>query len=371
MQKPEVVKIQEETMTSILTDQAYVELRESDKLEALTRIIDMEEIFYGIVFCRTKVQCDEVGQKLAQRGYDAEALHGDLSQNQRESILGRMREKRLSIIVATDVAARGIDISDLTHVINYSVPEAPEAYIHRVDVRPCRQARMAITFVTPANTSASPSSSESQRATSRKSPSPRRARSSRRNGTNPRLPHQIIENSEINAQYPKMANTLLHDRDAKHVLSAVLQHFYADQLDYDKYREIAPTRERGGREEDGMTRLFIARGRRDGLDKRLLVDYLIERVGAQVRDIQNVSVQDEFSFVTAPTRIADQIMETFNAISPTDKPIITRAKPDNPNGKNLTRGRIEGKRGRGDDRRNRPYSSGGSSRFSRRRPLRY
>ena len=62
MQKPEVVKIQEETMTSILTDQAYVELRESDKLEALTRIIDMEEIFYGIVFCRTKVQCDEVGQ---------------------------------------------------------------------------------------------------------------------------------------------------------------------------------------------------------------------------------------------------------------------------------------------------------------------
>ena len=159
---------------------------------------------------------------------------------------------------------------------------------------------------------------------------------------------------------------------AKHVLSAVLQHFYADQLDYDKYREIAPTRERGGREEDGMTRLFIARGRRDGLDKRLLVDYLIERVGAQDRDIQNVSVQDEFSFVTAPTRIADQIMETFNAISPTDKPIITRAKPDNPNGKNLTRGRIEGKRGRGDDRRNRPYSSGGSSRgSSRRRPPRY
>ena len=97
-------------MTSTLTDQLYVEVKEGDKLEALTRLIDMEETFYGIVFCRTRLQCDEVGKKLSQRGYDAEALHGDLSQNQREAILGRMRERRLSIIVATDVAARGIDI---------------------------------------------------------------------------------------------------------------------------------------------------------------------------------------------------------------------------------------------------------------------
>ncbi|MCK9549104.1 MAG: DbpA RNA binding domain-containing protein, partial [Sphaerochaeta sp.] len=89
--------------------------------------------------------------------------------------------------------------------------------------------------------------------------------------------------------------------------------------------------------------------------------------GAQDRDIQNVSVQDDFSFVTAPTKVADQIMETFNAIAPKDKPIITQAKPDNPNGKNLTRGRIDSKRGRRDDRRSRPYSSGGGRRSSSRR----
>ncbi len=374
MQNPEVVKIQEETMTSVLTDQAYVELKEGDKLEALTRIIDMEERFYGIVFCRTKIQCDEVGQKLSQRGYDAEALHGDLSQNQRESILNRMREKRLSIIVATDVAARGIDISDLTHVINYSLPEAPEAYIHRVG-RTGRAGKrgMAITFVTAREYKRFSfirriAKSDIERITIPEAGQIIKAKRERILATLT----EMIEKSDINAQYPKMADTLLHDREAKHVLSAVLQHFYADQLDYDKYREIAPTRERGALDEDGMTRLFIARGRRDGLDKRLLVDYLIERVGAQDRDIQNVSVQDEFSFVTAPTQIADQIMETFNAIAPTDKPIITRAKPDNPNGKNLTRGRIEGKRGRSDERRSRPYSSGGSARrSSRRRSQRY
>ena len=369
MQKPEVVKIQEETMTSTLTDQVYVEIRESDKLEALTRLIDMEETFYGIVFCRTKVQCDEVGRKLAERGYDAEALHGDLSQHQRESILSRMRERRLSIIVATDVAARGIDISDLTHVINYSLPEAPEGYIHRVG-RTGRAGKrgVAITFVTPREYKRFTfikriAKSDIQRIAIPEAGQIIKAKRERILTTLSNL----IEESPVGAQFPKMADTLLCNREAKHVLSAVLQHFYKDELDFDKYREIAPTRERSGRDEDGMTRLFIARGRRDGLDKRLLVDYLIERVGAQDRDIQNVSVQDDFSFVTAPTKVADQIMETFNAIAPKDKPIITQAKPDNPNGKNLTRGRIDSKRGRRDDRRSRPYSSGGGRRSSSRR----
>ena len=370
MKMPEVVKIQEDTMTSTLTDQVYVELRESDKLEALTRIIDMEENFYGIVFCRTKIQCDEVGQKLSQRGYDAQALHGDLSQNQREAIMARMRERRLSIIVATDVAARGIDISDLTHVINYSLPEAPEAYIHRVG-RTGRAGKrgMAITFVTPREYKRFTfikriAKSDIERITVPEAGQIIKAKRERILTTL----DEVITSGEVNAQFPKMADRLLHDREAKQVLAAVLQHFYRDELDFDKYRDISPARERSGRDRDGMTRLFIARGRRDGLDKRLLVDYLIERVGAHDRDIQNVSVQDEFSFVTAPTKIADQIMETFNAIAPKDKPIITRAKPDNPNGKNLTRGRRDNRRNRYDDRRDRPYKQqGGKNRSSSRR----
>ncbi|MFA5699110.1 MAG: DEAD/DEAH box helicase, partial [Sphaerochaeta sp.] len=87
MKNPEIVRVADETLTTDLTEQLFVEVRESDKFEALTRFIDIEEHFYGIIFCRTKLQCDEVGQKLVERGYNAEALHGDLSQKQRESIL--------------------------------------------------------------------------------------------------------------------------------------------------------------------------------------------------------------------------------------------------------------------------------------------
>ena len=181
MHEPQMVKIQQDTNTSDLTDQIYIEVRESDKLEALTRIIDMEESFYGIVFCRTKVQCDEIGRKLMDRGYDAEPLHGDLSQKQRELILHKMRERSISIIVATDVAARGIDISDLTHVINFSLPEDPDAYIHRVG-RTGRAGKtgVAITFV--ANSSASPSSKNCPRLISDANRCLRPARSSRSSG---------------------------------------------------------------------------------------------------------------------------------------------------------------------------------------------
>jgi ATP-dependent RNA helicase DeaD len=362
MVEPTVVKIEEETMTSVLTDQGYVELKEGDKLEALTRIIDMEETFYGIVFCRTRVQCDEVGHKLSSRGYNAEALHGDLSQKQRESILNRMRERRLSIIVATDVAARGLDISDLTHVINYSLPEDPEAYIHRIG-RTGRAGKrgVAITFVTPREFKRFSFIKRVAKSDIQKINIPEAGQiiKAKRERITAEL-IALIETASVDGQFPKMADKLLHDKDAKEVVSALLGHFYGDELDFGKYEPITPAKERD--ERSGFTRLFIARGRRDGLDKRLLVDYLIERVGASDRDIQGVSVQEDFSFVTAPNDVAEQIMSVFNSYAPHGKPLITRAKPDNPNNKNLST-RRRGKRGRyddrqrgGQDRRDRPRS---------------
>ena len=146
----ELVKVQTNDMTSSLTKQIFYEVYEKDKLEALRRTIDMDPNFYGLVFCRTKIQCDEIGEKLISMGYNAEALHGDLSQTQRELIVHRMREHRISILVATDVAARGIDIPELTHVINYCLPEDPESYIHRVG-RTGRAGKqgLAVTFINP------------------------------------------------------------------------------------------------------------------------------------------------------------------------------------------------------------------------------
>ena len=150
MKDYELIRVQTQDMTSTLTKQIFYELHEEDKFEVLCRTIDLDPNFYGLVFCKTKLQCDEIGSKLISYGYNAEVLHGDLSQTQRELIVHKMREHRISILVATDVAARGIDIPELTHVINYCIPEDPETYIHRVG-RTGRAGKegLAVTFITP------------------------------------------------------------------------------------------------------------------------------------------------------------------------------------------------------------------------------
>ena len=102
-----------------------------NKYEALKRIVDFNPNIYGIVFCRTKRHTKDIANKFMAEGYNADAIHGDLSQNQRDEVMQRFRNKSLQILIATDVAARGLDVDDITHVINYSLPDDPEVYIHR------------------------------------------------------------------------------------------------------------------------------------------------------------------------------------------------------------------------------------------------
>jgi ATP-dependent RNA helicase DeaD len=102
-----------------------------NKYEALKRIADFNPNIYGIVFCRTKRHTKDIANKFMAEGYNADAIHGDLSQNQRDEVMQRFRDKSLQILIATDVAARGLDVDDITHIINYSLPDDPEVYIHR------------------------------------------------------------------------------------------------------------------------------------------------------------------------------------------------------------------------------------------------
>jgi ATP-dependent RNA helicase DeaD len=116
----------------LLIDQFYMVLKREDRLEALRRIIDGAENFYGLIFCSTKAETDELARRLVENGYSAEAIHGDLSQEARERTLRRFRSKQTTIMVATDVAARGLDIERLTHVVNWDLPHDREAYVHRI-----------------------------------------------------------------------------------------------------------------------------------------------------------------------------------------------------------------------------------------------
>ncbi len=133
-----------------LADQFWIELRDRDRLEALCRFMDAAGEFYGIVFTTTKLEAQRLAEELENRGYNADSLHGDLSQDRREQILARFRAKKLQVLVATDVAARGIDIEKLSHVVNWSLPYDPETYVHRVG-RTGRAGNegIALTFVSP------------------------------------------------------------------------------------------------------------------------------------------------------------------------------------------------------------------------------
>ena len=109
----------------------YFVVKAADRYMALKRLADINPSIYGIVFCRTRRETKDVADKLIQDGYNADALHGDLSQAQRDSVMQRFRNRNLQLLVATDVAARGLDVNDLSHIINYNLPDDPEVYIHR------------------------------------------------------------------------------------------------------------------------------------------------------------------------------------------------------------------------------------------------
>lgn len=149
MKQPEHVKIKAKEMTADLIDQYYIRVKEFEKFDLMTRVLDVEKPELTIVFGRTKRRVDELSRGLEARGFNAEGIHGDLSQQKRMSVLRDFKNNKLDILVATDVAARGLDISGVSHVINYDIPQDPESYVHRIG-RTGRAGKdgVSITFVT-------------------------------------------------------------------------------------------------------------------------------------------------------------------------------------------------------------------------------
>lgn len=131
MTTPEEISIGRKNIGADNLDHAYYMVRGRDKYQALKRILDLANNIYGIIFCRTRRETQEISDKLSEDNYNAEPIHGDLSQGQREQVMKRFRKKTTQLLVATDVAARGIDVNDLNYVINYNLPDNLETYIHR------------------------------------------------------------------------------------------------------------------------------------------------------------------------------------------------------------------------------------------------
>lgn len=150
MRDPELINIKKKEVTVANTEQHYVEVKENQKFDVLCRLLDIQAPELAIVFGRTKKRVDELSEALVKRGYSAEGLHGDLTQSKRDTVLRRFKEGTIEILVATDVAARGLDISGVTHVFNFDIPQDTESYVHRVGrTGRAGKAGSAITFVTP------------------------------------------------------------------------------------------------------------------------------------------------------------------------------------------------------------------------------
>ena len=150
MRSPQAVTIKRKQLTVDTVDQRHYLVNQRDKLAALTRLFEVEDPARALIFARTRVSTGELASALGARGIPAEALNGDMSQASREQVLRRFRQGRVSVLVATDVAARGLDIDDISHVFNYDLPQDPEVYVHRVG-RTARAGKngVAITLITP------------------------------------------------------------------------------------------------------------------------------------------------------------------------------------------------------------------------------
>ena len=150
MHNPQVVAIENKQRTVATTDQRYYLVHEKDKLAALTRLLQVEDLTSALIFARTRAGTGALANELTLRGYPAEALNGDMNQDSREQTLNRFQDNRLKVLVATDIAARGLDIDDISHVFNFDMPEFSEIYVHRIG-RTGRAGKpgTAISLVTP------------------------------------------------------------------------------------------------------------------------------------------------------------------------------------------------------------------------------
>ncbi|HOK01267.1 MAG TPA: DEAD/DEAH box helicase [Spirochaetota bacterium] len=308
MKSYKVISTKNIQLTTDLTEQIYFEVRESDRFEALCRIIDIEEDFYGLIFCRTKVDVDDLTNRLIDRGYSVEGLHGDISQHQRERTLTKFKKKKINILVATDVAARGIDVTNLSHVINYSLPQEPEAYIHRIG-RTGRAGKkgIAITFISPSEYKKLLFIQKIAKTTIKKEKVP--AIEDVINSKKLRIKREIESIIEQGTQkeYLKISSAILKENNAEDIIAAMIKFAFERDLDERRYGEISEA----SVDSKGTTRLFLSFGRKDDITPRKLIKLIKEKTGIDSNKITDIKVMDSFSFITVPFEDAGKLIKNF------------------------------------------------------------
>ena len=313
---------------------AYVVPR-SHKAAALGRILDVESPTASIVFCRTRHEVDQLTETLNGRGYRAEGLHGGMNQEQRDRVMGRMRSGTADLLIATDVAARGLDLDQLTHVVNYDVPSAPEAYVHRIG-RVGRAGRegVAITLAEPREHRLFKNIERitGQKLTVEKIPTVADLRNRRMELTLATLRETIV--ADDFDRYAVIVETLSDDFDVIDVATAAVKLAHevgvGSDADAEEIPDVSAPKDRSPRPQrgrdsappqqgrttsEGRTRLYVSTGRNNGVRPGDLVGAICGETKLGGRDIGAIEIADRFSLVEVPDDAVDEVIAALKRTS--------------------------------------------------------
>ncbi len=360
-----------------------------DRYLALKRIVDYVPGVYGIVFCRTRKETQEIADKLIQDGYNADSLHGDLSQSQRDSVMQKFRSRNITLLVATDVAARGLDVNDLTHVINYNLPDDPDVYTHRSG-RTGRSGKTGISVVIvhmkEKRTIQLIEKKIKKSFIFSKIPAGSEVCEKQLFNFIEKMEKVEVDHAQINSYLPAIFKKLewldkedLITRFVSLEFNRFLEYYKnakdinvnEEAEDYGKGREKYKSRERNS--ESGYTRLFINMGKLDGLFASQLIELINSNSKGLKVDIGRIDLFKSFSFFEVESSSADQLIEFLNKkTSFAERTVIVEKASDKKEGEQSEKREYRGAKsnsGRGDRSfgKKKEYSRDSSDSSSRRK----
>jgi ATP-dependent RNA helicase DeaD len=358
MKNPETLSMGQRNIGATNVKHMYYLTHARDRYTVLKRVADFHPEMYAIIFCRTRQETQEIADSLIRDGYNADALHGDLSQSQRDHVMKKFREKHLNMLVATDVAARGIDVSDLTHVINYQLPDDTDNYIHRSG-RTGRAGKDGVS-ISIINLKEKGRIKMLERQIGKafsagKIPLGRQVCEKQLYHLIDRMENVNVIEDEINDFLPviyKKLDAMSKEEIIKRFVSIEFNSFleyYRDAKDLN----VDESRERGERSDSGsFTRLFMSIGRKDGLTVPKLLGMVNEFTNSRDLKVGRVELGDTFTFIEVDTKYLPLFMSSFKDQTMNERPIKVDVAEDQTSSERPGRSSHGGGRGgdRGGDR---------------------
>jgi ATP-dependent RNA helicase DeaD len=302
MYEPETIKVRAATLTIDTVDQFYVEASDREKPEALARVLKSERPDQAIIFVRTKIGADRLARALGDRGVRVKALHGDMSQGSRDGVMIAFKGGRERLLVATDIAARGLDISGVSHVVNYDIPNSPDVYVHRIG-RTGRVGRSgrAITLVTPKQR-------RDLEAIERHANTEIVAWTTSANGGPPkRVPVPDDEPDEVpasEAPAPRPAAAPEPDEPDAESKPEPRRREPREPRETRRPRHTKPRRDPTG----PRTKLLVGAGRAQGVEPADIVGAIVDHSHLEGEDVTGVRVLERFSFAEVPADKAGDVV---------------------------------------------------------------